>query len=275
MTAQEQQPGAPARGPLQFVAVERTGHVATVTIQRPDKLNALNPAVLGELTAAFHELLAPAEGDEVRAAVLTGAGKAFVAGADIAEMAAMNSIAAKRFADAGHRLADLIETAPFPVIAAVNGFALGGGCELALACDFIYAAEGARLGQPEVNLGVIPGFGGTQRLLRRVGVGRARELVYSGDMITAEQALAIGLVNAVFPAAELLARARETALKIASRGPLAVAAAKRVILRGESLDLAAANELEAQAFAALFGSNDQKLGMKAFLAKSKAEFTGK
>ncbi|WP_437307385.1 enoyl-CoA hydratase/isomerase family protein [Sorangium sp. So ce388] len=275
MTAQEQQPGAPARGPLQFVAVERTGHVATVTIQRPDKLNALNPAVLGELTAAFHELLAPAEGDEVRAAVLTGAGKAFVAGADIAEMAAMNSIAAKRFADAGHRLADLIETAPFPVIAAVNGFALGGGCELALACDFIYAAEGARLGQPEVNLGVIPGFGGTQRLLRRVGVGRARELVYSGDMITAEQALAIGLVNAVFPAAELLARARETALKIASRGPLAVAAAKRVILRGESLDLAAANELEVQAFAALFGSDDQKLGMKAFLAKSKAEFTGK
>ncbi|WP_438007690.1 enoyl-CoA hydratase-related protein [Sorangium sp. So ce321] len=275
MTAQEQQPGAPARGTLQFVAVERTGHVATVTIQRPDKLNALNPAVLGELTAAFHELLAPAEGGEVRAAVLTGAGKAFVAGADIAEMAAMNSIAAKRFADAGHRLADLIETAPFPVIAAVNGFALGGGCELALACDFIYAAEGARLGQPEVNLGVIPGFGGTQRLLRRIGVGRARELVYSGDMISAEQALAIGLVNAVFPAAELLARARETALKIASRGPLAVAAAKRVILRGESLDLTAANELEVQAFAALFGSDDQKLGMKAFLAKSKAEFTGK
>ncbi|WP_437938389.1 enoyl-CoA hydratase/isomerase family protein [Sorangium sp. So ce341] len=273
MTAQEQQPGAPARGALQLVAVERAGHVATVTIQRPDKLNALNPAVLGELTAAFHDLLA--QGSEVRAAVLTGAGKAFVAGADIAEMAAMNSIAAKRFAEAGHRLADLIETAPFPVIAAVNGFALGGGCELALACDFIYAAEGAKLGQPEVNLGVIPGFGGTQRLLRRVGPGRARELIYSGDMITAEQALSIGLVNAVFPAAELLARARETALKIASRGPLAVAAAKRVLLRGESLDLTAANELEAQAFAALFGSEDQQLGMKAFLAKSQATFTGK
>ncbi|WP_437335591.1 enoyl-CoA hydratase/isomerase family protein [Sorangium sp. So ce394] len=275
MTAQEQQPGSPARGALQLVAVERAGHVATVTIQRPDKLNALNPAVLGELTAAFHDLLAPAEGSEVRAAVLTGAGKAFVAGADIAEMAAMNSIAAKRFAEAGHRLADLIETAPFPVIAAVNGFALGGGCELALACDFIYAAEGAKLGQPEVNLGVIPGFGGTQRLLRRVGPGRARELIYSGDMITAEQALSIGLVNAVFPAAELLARARDTALKIASRGPLAVAAAKRVLLRGESLDLTAANELEAQAFAALFGSEDQQLGMKAFLAKSQAAFTGK
>ncbi|WP_437485704.1 enoyl-CoA hydratase-related protein [Sorangium sp. So ce1014] len=275
MTAQEQQPGISARGTLQFVAVERAGHVATVTIQRPDKLNALNPAVLGELTAAFRDLLAPAEGNEVRAAVLTGAGKAFVAGADIAEMAAMNSIAAKRFADAGHRLGDLIETAPFPVIAAVNGFALGGGCELALACDFIYAAEGAKLGQPEVNLGVIPGFGGTQRLLRRVGPGRARELIYSGDMITAEQALSIGLVNAVFPATELLARARDTALKIASRGPLAVAAAKRVLLRGESLDLAAANELEAQAFAALFGSDDQQLGMKAFLAKSQAAFIGK
>ncbi|WP_437577809.1 enoyl-CoA hydratase/isomerase family protein [Sorangium sp. So ce887] len=275
MTAQEQQPGIPARGTLQLVAVERAGHVAIVTIQRPDKLNALNPAVLGELTAAFHDLLAPAEGNEVRAAVLTGAGKAFVAGADIAEMAAMNSIAAKRFADAGHRLGDLIETAPFPVIAAVNGFALGGGCELALACDFIYAAEGAKLGQPEVNLGVIPGFGGTQRLLRRVGPGRARELIYSGDMITAEQALSFGLVNAVFPATELLARARDTALKIASRGPLAVAAAKRVILRGESLDLAAANELEAQAFAALFGSDDQQLGMKAFLAKSQAAFIGK
>ncbi|AUX39159.1 enoyl-CoA hydratase [Sorangium cellulosum] len=276
MNGQEQQPGNPPRGPvLQFVAVERAGHVATVTIQRPDKLNALNPAVIGELTAAFRELLAPAEGDEVRAAVLTGAGKAFVAGADIAEMASMNSIAAKRFAEAGHRLAELIETAPFPVIAAVNGFALGGGCELALACDFIYAAEGAKLGQPEVNLGVIPGFGGTQRLLRRVGPGRARELIYSGDMITAEQALSFGLVNAIFPASELVARAREAALKIASRGPLAVAAAKRVLLRGENLDLTAANELEAQAFAALFGSEDQKNGMKAFLAKSQATFTGK
>src|SRR6185369_2846553 len=139
----------------------------------------------------------------------------------------------------------------FPVIAAINGFALGGGCELALACDFIYAAEGAKLGQPEVNLGVIPGFGGTQRLLRRVGTARARELIYTGDMVTAEQALPMGLVNSVLPAPELLLRARDAALKIASRGPLAVAAAKRVILRGESLDMAAACELEAQAFAVL------------------------
>jgi enoyl-CoA hydratase len=259
----------------QFVAIERTGHIATVTIQRPDKLNALNTAIIAELTQAFHDLLAPAEGNEVRAAILTGAGKAFVAGADIAEMVALGSVAAKRFADAGHRLCALIEAAPFPVIAAVNGFALGGGCELALACDFIYAAEGAKLGQPEAGLGIIPGFGGTQRLLRRVGPARARELVYTGDTISAEQALAIGLVNAVFPSAELASRAKETALKIASRGPLAVAAAKRVILRGESLDLAAANELEAQAFATLFGSEDQKAGMKAFLEKSKTTFSGR
>jgi enoyl-CoA hydratase len=258
---------------LEFVSIERTGATATVTIQRPDKLNALNARVLAELTRAFQGLEADAE--PVRCAILTGAGKAFVAGADIAEMAGLSTADAKRFSDAGHGLCALIEALPFPVIAAVNGFALGGGCELALACDFIYAAEGARLGQPEVNLGVIPGFGGTQRLLRRVGLARARELVYSGDMVTAEQALAIGLVNAVHPAAELLLRARDMALKIASRGPLAVAAAKRVMLRGQPLDLPAACELEAQAFSALFGTEDQRTGMKAFMEKSKAVFAGK
>ncbi len=155
----------------------------------------------------------------MRAAILTGAGKAFVAGADIGAMANMTTTEAKRFADAGHAFGALLETAPFPVIAAVNGFALGGGCELALACDFILAADNAKLGQPEVNLGIIPGFGGTQRLVRRVGAARARELIFTGDMINAEQALAIGLVNSVVPAADLLARAREVALKIASRGP--------------------------------------------------------
>ncbi|AKT44189.1 enoyl-CoA hydratase/isomerase family protein [Chondromyces crocatus] len=258
-----------------LVTVERDGHLAIVTIQRPDKLNALNPTVLRELTQAFQALIDAPAPSEVRAAVLTGAGRAFVAGADIAEMAAMNSVEARRFAELGHRLCALIEDAPFPVIAAVNGAALGGGCELALACDFIHAAEGAKLGQPEVNLGVIPGFGGTQRLTRRIGPGRARELIYTGDMITAEQAHALGLVNAVHPAADLLSRVRDIALKIASRGPLAVAAAKRVILRGEGTDLVSANELEAQAFATLFGSEDQKAGMKAFLEKGKATFTGK
>jgi enoyl-CoA hydratase len=238
--------------------------------------------VIAELTQAFQGLIEQAgraeakEGEEpIRAAILTGSGKAFIAGADIGEMASFSNVEAKRMADRGHALCALIESAPFPVIAAVNGFALGGGCELALACDFIYAAESAKLGQPEVLLGILPGYGGTQRLLRRVGAGRARELIYTGDMITAEQALAMGLVNAVFPAAELLARARETALKIASRGPLAVAAAKRVMLRGENADLPAACELEAQAFAALFGSEDQRAGMKAFLEKAKATFHGK
>jgi enoyl-CoA hydratase len=261
---------------LEFVAVERTGAVAVVTIQRPDKLNALNARVVADLAQAFETLAASAASDEpVRAAVLTGAGKAFVAGADIAAMASLSTVEAKRFADAGHALGARIESLAFPVIAAVNGFALGGGCELALACDFIYAAAGAKLGQPEVGLGILPGFGGTQRLLRRVGAGRARELIYTGRLVTAEEALAIGLVNAVFPAAELLDKARATAVEIASRGPLAVAASKRVMQRGEDIDLAAACELEAQAFAALFGSDDQRAGMKAFVEKTRATFTGK
>ena len=196
----------------------------------------------------------------MRAAILTGAGKAFVAGADIAAMANLSALEAKRFADAGHALGALIEAATFPVIAAVNEFALGGGCELALACDFIVAAEGAKIGQPEVGLGVIPGFGGTQRLLRRVGAARARELIYTGDVITAERALAIGLVNArPSPGAELLGRARRGRRRSLAR-PAAVAASKRVMLRGEALDLPAACELEAQAFAGLFGTEDQRAG---------------
>ncbi|MBK9262426.1 MAG: enoyl-CoA hydratase/isomerase family protein [Polyangiaceae bacterium] len=259
----------------EHVLVERAGAVATITINRPDKLNALNAQVVVGLARAFSELATSNDAEAVRAAVLTGAGKAFVAGADITEMATMTPVEAKRFADAGQRLCQLIEAVPFAVIAAVNGFALGGGCELALACDFIYAAENAKLGQPEVNLGVIPGFGGTQRLMRRVGIARARELIYTGDMVTAEQALGMGLVNAVCPLADLMTRARDVAQKIAARGPLAVAAAKRVMLHGETLDLTSACELEAQAFAGLFGSEDQRDGMKAFMEKSKPTFRGR
>ncbi|MDI1483861.1 enoyl-CoA hydratase-related protein [Polyangium sp. y55x31] len=260
-----------------LVLVERTGPIATLTINRPSKLNALNAHLVAELARAFEALATAGEGeDAVRAAILTGAGnKAFVAGADIGEMAEMTPVGAKRFADAGQRLCHRIESLPFPVIAAVNGFALGGGCELALACDFIYASDNAKLGLPEVTLGVMPGFGGTQRLLRRVGAARARELVFTGDMVSAEQALVMGLVNAVHPAAELLPKARETAQKIASRGPLAVAAAKRVMLHGEGIDLASACEHEAQAFAGLFGSEDLREGMKAFLAKTKPTFLGR
>lgn len=260
----------------QFLLLEQSADIAVLTINRPEKLNALSAELIAELAQAFQGLSQKTQGtDAVRAIVLTGAGKAFVAGADIAAMSTMSCAEAKRFSDAGQALCALIESMPMPVIAAVNGFALGGGCELALACDFIYAADTAKFGQPEVNLAVIPGFGGTQRLTRRVGIAKARELIYTGDMLTAEQALAIGLANAVFPLADLLVKARETAAKIASKGPLAVASAKRVILRGETLDIQSACELEAQAFAGLFGSEDQRAGMRAFLEKGKAAFTGR
>jgi enoyl-CoA hydratase len=259
----------------EHLLIERDGHLLTVTINRPDKLNALNAKLTAELTHVVHHHRF-ARGDEApRVMILTGAGKAFVAGADIAAMAELSAPEAHAFAEAGHRLGYQIEQAPFPVIAAINGFALGGGCELVLACDLAYAADTAKLGQPEVNLGVIPGFGGTQRLTRRVGVGKARELIYTGDIIGADEARRIGLVNDVFPAAELLPKVREIALKIASKGPLAVAAAKRVIGRGADIELAVANELEAQAFGVLFGSADQREGMAAFLGKRKATFTGK
>lgn len=259
-----------------LVIVERKGAIATITVNRPEKLNALNSQVIGELIRKFHELLVPGEGQvPVRCAILTGVGeKAFIAGADIAEMSTMTTAQAKTFSDAAHLFCSLVETAPFPVIAAVNGYALGGGLEVALACDFIYASENAKLGQPEVNLGVIPGIGGTQRLARRVGVGRARELLYTGDMIDAQKALSIGLVNAVFPASELMAKTLATAEKIAQKGPLAIAQAKRVVLRGIDADIVSANELEAQAFAMLFGTADQKEGMRAFMEKRKAEFRG-
>lgn len=252
--------------------VAETDGVVTVTIRRPEKLNALNQTVIAELGEAVGAL----DRGAARAAILTGAGdKAFVAGADIAEMSRMTPSEAKRFSDAGHALCDRIERARCPVIAAVNGFALGGGTELALACDFIYAADKAKFGQPEVTLGLMPGFGGTQRLARRVGLGRARELVYTGDVINAERALAIGLVNEVVPAGELMARVTEVAKRIASRAPLAVASSKRVMLRGYDADLVTASELEATAFAALFGSEDQREGTRAFLEKQKAEFHGR
>lgn len=261
---------------LEFVKVERDGTVATVTINRPDKLNALSTKVVRDLMMAFHQLVFPSDGDRPRVVILTGAGeKAFVAGADIAEMSAMNAAEAKGFADAGHRLGALMESAPFVVISAVNGFALGGGTELALCGDFIYASDKARFGQPEVKLGVIPGFGGTQRLARRVGLGMARELVYTGRMIDAAEALRIGLANQVIAHGELMAKVREVANEIAARGPVAVAAAKRCMLRGYDQDLVNANELEAAEFAVLFGTEDQSEGMKAFLEKREPSFQGR
>ena len=264
---------------MSFIERTQSGHVATITINRADKLNALSAEVIAELAATFAALTFESLGGDpasaVRAVVLTGAGKAFVAGADIAAMATMSSAEAGRFSEAGHALCAAIEAAPYPVIAAVNGFALGGGLELALACDFIFAADTAKVGLPEVTLGVIPGFGGTQRLARRIGVGRARELVYTGRTVMAEEAARIGLVNEVMPAGELMARATACAEKIASAGPLAIAAAKRAMLHGSEAPLGPACELERQAFAALFGSDDQRTGMGAFLAKQKATFSGR
>jgi enoyl-CoA hydratase len=251
--------------------------VATLTLNRPDKLNALNEALISALLEHVQTLTAASmRGEyEVRAVVLTGQGeKAFAAGADIEAMRNMTPVQAKRFSDLGHRTLAALEHAPFPVIAAVNGFALGGGCELALACDFIFASDKAKFGQPEINLGVIPGFGGTQRLLRRVGAAMAREWCFTGEMVTADEAKRIGLVNRVVPAGELLETARGVARKIAEKSPLALRQCKRVLLLGEDVALANANELEAQAFAGLFGSQDQREGMAAFLERRKVTFVG-
>lgn len=255
------------------VAVE--GHVATVVIHRPEKLNALNAKVVEELTLAFAALAAM---PEVRVAVLTGAGdKAFVAGADIAEMAALDSEAAARFARKGHALGELMAAVGYPIIAAVNGFALGGGTEIALACDLIVASEKAKFGQPEVGLGVIPGFGGTIRLARRVGVGKARELVLVGAVIGAAEALAIGLADRVVAPEALAAEVRSLAEAIAKNAPLAVGHAKRVMNAAENVPLGVAKELEIQGFALCFATEDQKSGMRTFVENPRAPraFVGK
>jgi enoyl-CoA hydratase len=255
------------------IRYEVEGFVATITIAREKALNALNRQTLNEIAWALRE----ADGDaRIRAVIVTGAGeKAFVAGADIAEMQDQTATDARGFAQVGRTVGDVLESMAKPVIAAVNGFALGGGCELALACDFVYASEKARFGQPEINLGVIPGFGGTQRLPRRIGTARAMELVLTGDLIDAQEALRIGLVNKVFAPDQLLAETRKTAEKIASKGPLAVAAARKAVRKSQELPLSSGNDLEAELFALLFATADQKEGMKAFLAKRPAVFEGK
>jgi enoyl-CoA hydratase len=253
-----------------FVRLEQEGPIAVLTIDRQDKLNALNAQVIAELRDAVQEVRTARD---VRCLIVTGAGeKAFVAGADISEMQHMRLEQARAFAQAGHDALDALEALPFPAIAAVNGFALGGGCEVALACDFIYASEKAKFGQPEVKLGVIPGFGGTQRLLRRVGNARARELVYGGAVIDAQEALRIGLVNRVLAPADLMGAARATAANIAAMGPLAVAEAKKVLRDGEGRPLREANQLEIEGFAGCFETDDQKEGMTAFLEKRAASF---
>jgi enoyl-CoA hydratase len=246
--------------------------VGVLTFNRPKVLNALDARTIAELG----DVVGRVEGDRaVKALVLTGAGeKAFVAGADIAAMSTMPPLEARRFAETAHGILARMEGLPIVTIAAVNGFALGGGCEVAMACDLVYASDKARFGQPEVNLGLIPGFGGTQRLTRRVGIGRALEMVTTGDMYDAARAKEIGLALEVVPAGELLGFAKSQARKIASKGPVAVAMAKRAVREGADADIRTANELERQAFAALFGTEDAKEGMKAFVEKRPAAFKG-
>jgi enoyl-CoA hydratase len=280
---------------FETLEIEDRGAVRIIRINRPKVLNALNATVVGELSKAFE---AVGKDPSVRGVVLTGAGdKAFIAGADIAAMSDMDEQRALVFASQGHGVGEMIANLGVPVIAAVGGFALGGGCEMALACDFIYASDRARFGQPEVKLGVIPGFGGTQRLLRRIGKARALELCLTGEMIGAEEALRLGLINRIVPheAVEetveidgksqaktrrittepVVAAAVATLEAVAAMGPLAIAQAKQVMHRGAELPLEAANQLEVEAFAALFETEDQSEGMKAFLEKRDAQFTGK
>lgn len=257
---------------MDFIRLSFEGPVATLTLDRPKALNALNAQALRELSEALEQV---AHHADARALIVTGAGeKAFVAGADIAEMAELSPTQALHFAEAGHRALAALEALSIPTIAAVNGFALGGGCELALACDLLYASEKAKLGLPEVTLSVIPGFGGTQRLSRLLGKARAKELIFTGDMIDAARAKEIGLVLEVLPPEQLMPHCLEVAHRISKRGPLAVAQAKRVIEKGVDLPLVSACELERQAFAGLFQSRDQREGMKAFLEKRAPAFKG-
>jgi len=253
-----------------YVLLTHEGPLSLVTMNRPDKLNALSQEVLADLKAAIAEIKArPA----TRVVILTGEGKAFVAGADIAGMRDLDPIEARSFSAYGHQVFASLEQLPCPVIAAVNGFALGGGCELALACDFIYASERAKFGQPEVGLGVTPGFGGTQRLGRRVGIGHARELVYTGRVIDPAEALRIGLANAVFAPEALLDEARKTAALIAAQGPVAVSLCKQVMNDGEGRPLPDGNAIEVDAFGRAFESPERAEGMSAFLDKRKAVFS--
>jgi enoyl-CoA hydratase len=251
---------------MSYVTCEVEGAVATVTIDRPKALNALNPEVLGDLRAAFESI----DQDSVRCVILTGAGeKSFVAGADIAAMSTMTKAEGKDFGKLGNDLFLYIESFPIPVIAAVNGFALGGGNELAMSCDIRICSDNAVFGQPEVGLGITPGFGGTQRLARLVGPGMAKQLIYSARNIHADEALRIGLVNAVYPQAELMDEAKKLAGRIAGNAPIAVRACKKAINEGIKLPIEQAVEVEEELFGSCFETHDQQEGMGCFLSREK------
>jgi len=255
------------------ILVKHDDGIAVVTINREKALNALNAEVIAELQAFFRNHWLD---EKLRCVIITGAGpKAFVAGADIGELVKCDVSAAVATSMFGLYLMKSIENFPRPVIAAINGFALGGGCELAMACDIRLASEKARLGQPEVNLGIIPGYGGTQRLARLVGRGKAKQLIFTGDMIDAAEAYRIGLVDEIYPPEELMDRAMELARKIVAKAPMAVTAAKEAINRGLDVNLSAGCDLEKAHFGNIFGTADAKEGMAAFLEKRAADFKGK
>jgi len=246
--------------------------VAVIKFNRPKALNAINPDVLEEVGKALDNI---EENKSVRVVVLTGEGeKAFVAGADIAHMVKLDPLKARSFSRQGQELLFRLEKLPLPVIACVNGFALGGGTEIAMACDFIYASETARFGQPEINLGIIPGFGGTQRLSRLVGKAMAKEVCMSGGMISASEAKEIGLVNKVFPPEALWEETMKTAKLLASKGRVSIKAVKHCVDRGFDVDLRSGCYMESDAFAMCMSSPDGKEGMTAFLEKRNPEFKG-
>ena len=255
---------------MDFILYEVKDAVATITINRPKALNALNSQVLDELDATLDAI----DLNTVRAVILTGAGdKSFVAGADIGEMSTLTKAEGEAFGKKGNDVFRKLETLPIPVIAAVNGFALGGGCEISMACDIRIASENAIFGQPETGLGIIPGFGGTQRLARLVGMGRAKEMIFTCDNVDAAEAYRIGLVNKVVAKEELMPTAKAMAAKIISKGSYAIAVAKAAINNGYDMDIKNAVEMEANLFGVVNDTNDKKEGMGAFLEKRAANLT--
>lgn len=251
---------------MEFINYEVDGAVAVLTINRPKALNALNSTVLDELSETIDSI----DLSEVRALIVTGAGeKSFVAGADIGEMSTLTKAEGEAFGKKGNDVFRKLETLPIPVIAAVNGFALGGGCEISLACDIRICSENAVFGQPEVGLGITPGFGGTQRLARTVGVGMAKQLIYTARNIKAPEALRIGLVNAVYPIEELMGAAKKMASIIASNAPIAVRNCKKAINDGLQTDIDSGIEIEEKLFGDCFETEDQRYGMAFFLDRNK------
>ena len=255
------------------IQVAFEGEIGILTINRPKALNAMNVETLQDIQAGIEEAK---DQPGLKVLMVTGAGeKAFVAGADIMQMKEMNSIEALNFSKMGHHTLKMLQDFHCPVIAAVNGFALGGGTEIALACDFIYASENAKFGLPETTLGIFPGFGGTQRLPRLIGKGKAKELIFTGKMISAQEAFQMGIVNKIFPQASLMEETKKTALQVAGNGAVGIRLAKMVMDSGFNMDLTEACNLESYAFGIGFASEDQKEGMRAFIEKRKPDFKGR